>query len=499
MSQRGPKIEFDGITKKYGNFFANENINLQFEAGKIHAIAGENGAGKSTLMKIFFGMEQPDSGQIRVDGNPVRFHSPREAIATGLGMVQQHFLMAESESVLDNILFGKEPIEKGQLFSILPSGGQFIDRKSALEKISNVAKSANSLDFSVEANLLSPIGEFEVGQIQQIEILKLLYRSVDILILDEPTAVLAPTSIEPFYHQISQLAKLGKTILIVTHKLDEIINYCHTVSVLRAGKLVSSMPVSQTNCDQIASDMVGKTFVKQNFNLTPFNASSKPVISVKNLKISKFPDSHLNLDLFPGQIVGIAGVDGNGQAEILDYFCDVVRKKQVTGGYVAADRHSQGLLLEESLWQNMVLGLNHSPQFINAFGFMKRKSAQDFTQSCINEYGIKCGSLHSVVGSLSGGNQQKLLIARELALNPEVAVVAQPTRGVDIGAIEWIHAKLIERRNNGCALLLVSSELQELFSLSDVLHVLYKGKMVGTFLRGQYDELKVGRLMGGKQ
>jgi len=491
-------LEMKGITKFFGTVRANDDISFSVEEGSIHALAGENGAGKSTLMKILFGIQTADSGQIFVKGRQVHYKSPLDAIADGIGMVQQHFALAESLTALDNIILGCEPANYGK-----------IDRAQALIDLKKQAGA------HLEVNWTSPVEELSIGQKQRVEILKLLYRKAKVLILDEPTAVLAPQEVTSFFDLLRGLRAHGCTIILITHKLHEIFSLCDRVTVLRAGQSVATKEVQGLSEDELIKLMVG-------------HAVSKPVISERKaddvlLEISDLKTQHtagclhgVNFKIYPGEIVGIAGVEGNGQRALVESLlrlCSFEGKIDFLGklwprttrevrnlgvALIPEDRHHQGLWLEESLAVNAIIGLERKKDF-SKNGLIRWSSVESWARKCTEQYQVKAENVLAPARSLSGGNQQKLIVARELEGRETKFLIAnQPTRGVDIGAIEFIHNRFSRLASKGAGILLISSELDELFALSTKILVLFEGRIVGEFsAREGYSKDKIGRLMTG--
>jgi len=536
MPELTPPIELREITKAFGNCIANSGINLCVNSGTIHALVGENGAGKSTAMKLLYGVYQPDSGEIFVNDQKRRWSSPADAIAAGIGMVHQHFMLAGPYSALDNILLGAEPVRSG-----------FIDRNSALKNLDALAT-----QYGLPVNWQRPVEDLPVGIQQRIEILKLLYRKANILILDEPTAVLTPQETNALFENLKKLRAEGKTILLVTHKLKEVMAFTDRVTVFRAGKVVKELETSETNPQELADLMVGrKVTLRMTVEAAAVGASAtstattRPLepgrpqssaghgIEVSNLSLHAGHGhrpklSELTFSVACGEIVGIAGVEGNGQSELLqallhprkDEFHESLRsRRSKTSGtirfldqdvshwtaaqirdlgvaFIPEDRQHQGLLLEQSVRDNFLLGMHRSSSFIN-WGFLNSQKITLTAQRALQEHDVRPADLNLPARKLSGGNQQKLILAREFHRQPRVLIAAQPTRGVDVGAIEFIHDRILSARDAGAAVLLVSSELDEIFALSDRILVMFEGQIVGEFPRGKVSEKELGLKMGG--
>ncbi len=514
-----PACEMRGVAKAFGLVQANRGLDFQVAAGRIHAIIGENGAGKSTAMKMLYGMFGPDAGEILVAGRPVRFRSPRDATAAGLGMVHQHFMLAGPHSGLDNILLGAEPPSPFAAF--LP-----VRRRKALGELKALAKA-----YGFHVDFEKPVAALPVGVQQRLEILKLLYRKARILILDEPTAVLTPQEAEELFANLRRLRDEGRTILIITHKLKEVMRLADDVTVLRAGRVVASRPVAGTSENELAALMVGRS-VKLTAEAPPPPVPGAPALRLAGLTLSRRGErprlDGLSLEVRAGEVVGIAGIEGNGQSELLALLADprahfhhhfidrraprahgaleilgkdaralTARAARGLGfGLIPEDRHQQGLILSFDLVRNFVLGLHREPVFSRG-GLMRWGAARRRFAAAAEAFDIRPRTPSALAGSLSGGNQQKVVIAREFERRPRLLVCAQPTRGVDVGSIEFIHGKILEARNAGTGVLLVSSSLDEILALADRILVIFEGRITGEFGRGGTDEPTLGRYMGG--
>jgi simple sugar transport system ATP-binding protein len=501
-----PAVELRGLSKRFGMCVANDGVNLRVERGSIHGIVGENGAGKSTAMKLLYGVFRPDAGEILVNGKECAWSSPSDAIAAGIGMVHQHFMLGGPHTALDNILLGTEPSRFG-----------LINRKQARQRLDELSK-----EYGLHVDWDQPVEDLAVGLQQRIEILKLLYRNANILILDEPTAVLTPQETNGLFQNLRRLRHQGKTILLITHKLKEVMAYTDRVTVFRDGKVTGEAQTAQTNPQELANLMVGRKVL---LKVDVPNARPLPelAIEVKNLALSgsrgRNKLSDVTFTVKRGEIVGIAGVEGNGQTELLqamlhprDKNCrsagivsflgrDVsnwsarqIRRLGV--GVIPEDRHNEGLLLDRSLAENFVLGLHRYSEFSRA-GVLNSQNIAGSATVALQQYDVRPAELAMPAGKLSGGNQQKLIVAREFHRNPKVLIAAQPTRGVDVGAIEFIHKRIIRARDEGAGVLLVSAELDEILALSDRILVMFEGKIVGEFLRGNVDEAALGLRMAG--
>jgi len=505
-----PLIEFRHIRKEFGPVIANADLNFFVKEANIHAIIGENGAGKSTAMKMLYGMYAPTEGQILLRGQICNFHSPHPAIAKGIGMVHQHFMLAGSHSVLDNILLGAEATP-----AFFP-----IKRKKAKEELCHIME-----QYGILASLDALVGDLSVGEQQRVEILKILYRKSEILILDEPTAVLTPQEIKDLFANLRKMREQGKTILIITHKLKEVMALADKTTVFRAGNVVAEKVVKESSVEELSQLMVGrKVDLRVRVNAKPVPVIDNPVLEIKNLcvlsqgsKKAKIPK--LNLNVRAGEIVGIAGVEGNGQSELIkaiifakekkyrnsgsiiidginanNYTCEEIRKLGVS--LLAENRLKESLLLLKTLLENYLLGHHQNEKFQNK-GFLRWQNIKQETITALNEYNIHPRNPLNMVAELSGGNQQKLVVARELLHAPKLLIAAQPTRGVDIGAIESIHKKIFSLRNAGTGILLLSAELDEILALSDRILVMFNGEIVAEFTHEDADEVKIGFFMGG--
>ncbi len=497
-------IEMLHITKDFPGIRANDDITLQLKRGEIHALLGENGAGKSTLMSVLFGLYQPDGGEIRKDGKPIKINNPNDANALGIGMVHQHFKLVEIFTVLENIMLGVEPLKNG-----------FLDKAAAREKIV-----ALSDKYGLMVDPDAVIEDVSVGMQQRVEILKMLYRENDILIFDEPTAVLTPQEIDELMAIMKGFAKEGKSILFITHKLDEIMQVADRCTVLRKGKCIGTVETKDTTKEELSRMMVGRDI--------SFSVDKKPaevgdvVLSVKNLtvmsRISKREAvKNVSFDVRAGEICCIAGIDGNGQTELIyaltglekaaggkielcgnDFMNAKVRQRHKGEmSHIPEDRHKHGLVLDYTLEENMVLKRYLEPKFQN-HGFIKRREVREYSDELIKEYDVRCGqgSL-TVVRQMSGGNQQKAIVAREIDKEHELLIAVQPTRGLDVGAIEYIHKRIVADRDAGRAVLLVSLELDEVMDVSDRILVIHGGEIVGELDPKKVSVEELGLYMSG--
>lgn len=523
-------IEYRNIAKSFGECHANRDVSFAVQPKTIHGIVGENGAGKSTAMKMLYGMIAPTSGELLLNGTSCDFRSPNDAVVAGIGMVHQHFMLAESQTVLDNIILGAEFFSETNHQLKQPWWKQFfpIPRDKARDALNEIMTSSGirvPLDVHVET--------LPVGMQQRVEILKLLYRQANILILDEPTAVLTPQETTEFFAMLSRLRESGRTILLISHKLGEIKAVTDFVTVFRGGKTIDTLKTANTSESQLATLMVGREFQleKTYERRAPLH---NDVLLVKNFSNQTAAADHLwqlqNLSLHvkAGEVVGIAGVEGNGQDALIalvnspsqflhDYpmrsleaisacgepitkRCSAALMRQRGLSIVAPDRHKQAVLLQETLADNLFLGAQPYGVEANLFKgpFLSQQNAKARAAALVSQYNVKPENPHADMRSLSGGNQQKFVCARELSKQPKLFVAAHPTRGVDIGAIEFIHQKIMEARNAGVGVLLISSELDELFSLSDRIYVMFKGQISGHFTAPHFSKQKVGEAMGGR-
>ncbi len=498
-------IEMLNITKRFPGIIANDNITLQLKKGEIHALLGENGAGKSTLMSILFGLYQPEEGEIRKDGKKVDIKNPNDANALGIGMVHQHFKLVECFSVLDNIILGVETTKHG-----------FLKKDDARKKVMELSEKYNLL---VDPDAI--VENITVGMQQRTEILKMLYRDNDILIFDEPTAVLTVQEISELMQIMKGLAAEGKSILFITHKLNEIMEVADRCTILRKGKYIDTVNVKDTTPEELSSMMVGR-----NVSFTVEKAPAKPgkvVLDVKNITVpgehhKKDAVRNVSFQVRAGEIVCIAGIDGNGQSELIyglsglsdikngiislngeDITKKSVRQRSVLGeSHIPEDRHKHGLVLDYSLENNLVLQTYFKSQFTNKFGFLKKKEIHTYAERLIKEYDVRSGQgATTQVRAMSGGNQQKTIIAREIDKDPSLLLAVQPTRGVDVGAIEMIHKQIVAERDKGKAVLLVSLELDEVMDVPDRILVMYEGEIVGEFKPDEITVEELGLYMTG--
>ncbi|WP_024370155.1 ABC transporter ATP-binding protein [Exiguobacterium sp. ZOR0005] len=496
-------IEMLNIRKEFGTFVANDNITLQLRKGEIHALLGENGAGKSTLMNVLFGLYQPEGGEIRVRGEKVDIENPNIANDLGIGMVHQHFMLVEKFTVTENIILGSEP-----------KSGLTVDRATARKKVMDISE-----QYGLRIDPDAKIEDISVGMQQRVEILKTLYRGAEILIFDEPTAVLTPQEIQELIQIMKRLIEEGKSIILITHKLKEIMQVADRCTVIRRGRYIGTVDIDETvNEDRLAEMMVGR---EVNFDAEYSKADPQQVVlDIQKLVVK---DSRglevvegLDLQIRSGEILGIAGIDGNGQTELIEAISGLKKPEagkiflngnDVTGftprkvteagvGHIPQDRHKHGLVLDYTIRDNMVLQTYYKEPFSKR-GLMNYKAVAEKAKALIEKFDVRTPSVDVPARALSGGNQQKAIIAREVDRSPDLLIAAQPTRGLDVGAIEFIHEQLIKEREKGRAVLLISFELEEILHVSDRIAVLYEGKIVGIRDPKETTEQELGFLMAG--
>lgn len=498
-----PILSANEVTKRYGSLVANDRVSLRFTGGSVHALLGENGAGKTTLMRMAYGLEQPDEGRFEVDGAPVAISSPRVSMQLGIGMVHQHFMLVPTMTVAENVVLGSEPRTR--------LGGLSI---RAIER--EIAEFAESRGLPLDPR--RRVGDLAVGEQQRVEILRTLYRGARVIALDEPTAVLTSQETERLFEVLRVLREQGTAVVLITHKMREVMAIADEVSVLRHGRLIGTIPRDEASVDELVSMMVGRP--------VQLDRIKRPVqpgperLTVTDLVVSGVGGvplvDRVSFQVCAGEIVGIAGVDGNGQAELVAALSGMTQAssgsisidgERIAGGvrdalrngvrYIAEDRHRRGLVLPFSVAENLALR-RYRRKPLTRWGWMSPRRMLDFAARLMSEYDVRGPSLQAPAASLSGGNQQKIVIARELEMGPRVLLAAQPTRGLDVGAIEFVHERLLEQQRQGCAVLLVSFELDELRALSDRILVMYEGRVVGTFPPTASDE-QLGLAMSGSR
>lgn len=498
-----PALELRGISKRFGTFYANRNVNIDLRAGEVHCLCGENGAGKSTMMNMLYGLLAPTEGQILMDGKPVEIKGPRHAIDLGIGMVHQHFMLIPVFTVAENIVLADEP-----------TSGGVIDFAAAVDQVRQLSDR-----YGLQVDPTARVENITVGQQQRAEILKALYRKARILILDEPTAVLTPQEIEELLSIIRQLRDEGMSIIMITHKLQEVLSIADRVSVLRRGQMIGTVDCEGQTEESIARMMVGRDVV-----LTVDKEEAipeRPVLQIRNVWVKDDRDLDAvrgaTFDVHAGEIVAVAGIDGNGQSELIDAIAGLrkveqgeiildgevatnLSPKEISGlrlGHIAEDRHKRGLVLDFDLKENLILHDWDSPEIVHR-GIIDREAVDERADRLLEQFDVRSGNgAVSSARSLSGGNQQKVVIAREIQRDPTLLIAAQPTRGVDIGAIEFIHKRLVEERDAGKGVLLVSLEMHEVLGLADRIVVIFEGQIVAEFEGGTVDEQTLGLAMVG--
>ena len=492
-----PLVVLENITKRFPGVLANDGVNLDLRPGEVHALIGENGAGKSTLMRVLYGMYPADGGRIVVRGQEAKIGSPRDAIALGIGMVHQHFVLVDPFTVTENIILGEE-------------GKSLLDLDQAKQQ---VAELADSYGFRVDPGAV--VEDLSVGEEQRVEILKALFRGVEILILDEPTAVLTPSETNDLFDNLRKLREAGRTIVFISHKLDEVLEIADRITVLRRGKVVGETTPAETSKANLAEMMVGRPVL---FRLEkPSVEIGEPVLKVQDLR-GEGKLNGVSLEVRAGEILGVAGVEGNGQRELAESLIGlrtpesgtielegasiagraVAEIRNIGVGYIPEDRHDQGLVLTMTLWENSALGRQDDAEFSSGIGVLFIKKIKALAARLIEQFDVRARSVDVTASTLSGGNQQKLILARELEIDPKLLIAAQPTRGLDVGAIEFVWKEILEQKGAGRAVLLISAELDEIYALSDRIVTLYEGKVTGEFAPDASPEaIGIGMLGGG--
>ena len=500
-------LELKDITKKFPGVIANNKVNLNIKKGEIHAIVGENGAGKSTLMNILYGLVKPTSGEILFEGRQQDFSSSLDAISCGIGMVHQHFMLVPSFTVWENIMLGIEP-RKNKMF---------IDEKLGIKDTEEISEK-----YGLEVNPLARVESLSVGIQQRVEILKALYKGADVLMLDEPTAVLTPQETDELFEVIKGLVEdQGKTIIIITHKLREVMAISNRVSVMRKGEMIGTVETKDVDENILSEMMVGREVLLDELERDQ-TTSKKDIMEIKNLyvrnNLEMLAIKDINLKIKAGEILGIAGIEGNGQSELVEALTGMrgiaqgeiyingeklketsplaIREKGVA--HVPEDRLAMGLSKDGTIMENLLMGSQRKKDYMGKFNFFKRKESRKLSKELISEFDIRTSSEETILGNLSGGNMQKVVIAREFNFETPILIISQPTRGVDIGAIEFIHGEIIKKRNQGVAILLVSAELDEIFRLSDRIVTLYEGRLTGEFKPEEISRQEIGLYMTGK-
>jgi simple sugar transport system ATP-binding protein len=480
---QAPAIELKGVTKRYPGVVANKDVELTVLPSEVHAIVGENGAGKSTLMKIIYGMVRPDEGTITINGEPAAFRSPKDAIDAGIGMVHQHFMLADNLTVLENVVLGSEP-----------RSGLQIDFEAAANRINELGET-----YGLRLNPGQRVEQLSVGERQRVEIIKVLYRGAKILILDEPTAVLVPQEVDELFDSIRELTDEGQTVIFISHKLDEVLSIADRITVMRAGRTVGNTSPAEVDARELAEMMIGSELPSPETRES--TVQDEVLLEVTDLALQSEDGRALlggiNFQIRKGEIVGVAGVEGNGQGSLVDAIIGLAptatgqiilsgdsvtdlqaRDRRAAGiGLIPEDRHRQGLLLSSPLWENAALGHQYQEPYANGIWIDKKGSRQQ-TEEIVRRFAVKTPNVDVPATALSGGNQQKLVVGREIMANPVVLIAAQPTRGIDIGAQAAVWEELKAARASGMGILLISADLEELIGLSDTIHVLFEGKFV---------------------
>lgn len=498
-----PVLELRGITKRFPGVLANDHISIDLKKGEIHALLGENGAGKTTLMNILYGLYKPDEGEIYVKGKKLDVNTPRDAIMAGVGMVHQHFMLVPVFTVTENVMLGDE--------DLLPGG--FLDRRKAAERIKEISE-----QYNLDVDPSSYVKDLPVGIQQRVEIIKLLFRNADILILDEPTAVLTPQEVDELFKIIHKLIDQGKSIIFITHKLREVIEFADRITVIRGGKVIGTTTPQETDQFKLASMMVGRQ-IELNLEKKPIQTGDV-VLGVENLKVlnvhHQVAVDSISFEVKAGEILGIAGVQGNGQTELVRALTGLIHAvegkvklhgkdithapvKQITEAgtaHIPEDRQKDGLVLTYSIEDNLILNTWYKTPFAQG-NILQRKVILESANTLVEKFDIRTPNALTPAASLSGGNQQKVIVAREFSRPIKLLIASQPTRGLDVGSIEYIHNRILDKRDEGCAVLLVSNELDEIMQLSDRIAVMYRGQILAVVDSKAVTREEIGLLMAG--
>ncbi|MFN3308144.1 MAG: ABC transporter ATP-binding protein [Anaerolineales bacterium] len=499
----GVILELHGITKRFPGVLANDQIDLDLREGEIHALLGENGAGKTTLMNILYGLYKPDEGEIRVNGEKIDVHSPRDAIACGIGMVHQHFMLVPVFTVVDNVMLGDEYVR----------GGGFLDRRKAANRILEISQ-----QYNLQVDPFAYIKDLPVGLQQRVEIIKLLFREANILILDEPTAVLTPQEVDELFKIMKSLVASGKSIIFITHKLREVMEFSDRITVIRNGKVVGTTTPQEADQNKLAAMMVGRP-IELAIEKKPAEPK-EAVLEVRNLKVldarKLIAVNGVSFEVRAGEVLGIAGVQGNGQTELVRALTGMqhpvegqirILGKDVThaspkaffemgAAHIPEDRQKDGLVLTYPVKDNFILNTFYKPPYARGI-VLQQPEIIAHAEELVEKFDIRTPSIFTTLSSLSGGNQQKVIVAREFSRPIRLLIASQPTRGLDVGSIEYIHNRLIEKRDEGCAVLLVSTELDEIMQLSDRIAVMYRGRIVATLNAAETTKEEIGLYMAG--
>lgn len=496
-------LEMKNICKYFAGVRANYNVNLTVRRGEVHALLGENGAGKSTLMNILYGLYKQTSGDIWLNGEKVEIDSPNKAIELGIGMVHQHFMLVPALSVIENVVLGMKSGKNG-----------ILDLKEATEKFKKIA---NEYHMDLDPHAL--VWQLSVGQQQRLEILKAIYRGAKLFILDEPTAVLTPQEVDELFKMIRQLVAQGNTIIFISHKLNEVMEICDRMTVLRLGEVIGTIEAADTNKEELAKMMVGKAVFFEYEKARIDSSAQKKVLEIKDLEFTNSRGvkalNKLNLEVKSGEVLGIAGVDGNGQTELVEIITGIskaagghiflngeditnkspldILKRKVS--HIPGDRLKHGVVLDMSLVENILLVNYFLPEF-SKNGFLRLNFLEEYATRVLRDYQVKTPSEHELMRNLSGGNQQKVVLGRELQRKHELLIAMQPARGLDIGATEFVQSNIVKERDNGTAVLLVSTELEEIYAISDRIAVIYEGEIMG-IVTPEYPVEKLGLMMAG--